>query len=94
MGEHFTFFHYYKDTGNSTLESIFNRMNDISNYLSQDAYSTKDPYSWLEPDDPRRHLTDAEILRSQLSLRESSLTSKEKSHLMNMIFKYKKAFSL
>ena len=54
----------------------------------------KDPYPGLEPDDPMKDHTDAEILRSKISLRGSALTSKERSHLMTMILKYKKAFSL
>ena len=94
MAEHFTFFQYYKDTSDGTCDPIFNRMHEISNDIRPDTNSTKDTYPCLEPDDPRRHQTDAEILRSQLSLRGLALTSKEKSHLMSMILKYKKAFSL
>ena len=41
----------------------------MSNDIRQDTNSTKDPYPRLEPDDPMRHQTDAEILRSQISLK-------------------------
>ena len=64
MGEHFTFFHYYKDTSNGTSDPIFNMMHEIGSNIRQDINSTKDPYPCLEPDDPRGHQTDAEILRS------------------------------
>ena len=94
MGEHFTFFHYYKDTSDRTSDAIFNRIHEISNDIRQGINSIRDQYLWLEPDDPRRYQTDAEVLRSQISLRVSTLTSKEKFHLMTMILKYKKAFSL
>ena len=60
LGEHFTFFHYYKDTSDGTSNPIFNRMHDISNDIRQDTNSTKDPYPWLEPHDPSRHQTGAE----------------------------------
>ena len=91
MGKHFTFFHYYKDTSDGTSDPNFNRMHEVRNDVRQDTNSIKDPYPWLGPDDPRRHQTDAEILRSQISLRGLVLTSKEKSSLMTMILKYKKA---
>ena len=69
MGEYFTFFHYYKGTPDGTSDPIFNRMHETSNDIRQDTNSTKDPYLCLEPDDPRRHHTDVEILGSQISLR-------------------------
>ena len=94
MGEHFTFFHCYKDISDGTSNPMFNRMHETRNDVRQDTNSTKDPYPCLEPDDPRRHQTDAEILRSPISLRRLALTFKEKSHLMTMILKYKKALSL
>ena len=69
-------------------------MHEISNEVRQDTNSTKDLYPWLEPDTPRRHQADAEILRSQISLTKLALISKEKSCLMTMMLKYKKVFSL
>ena len=37
-----------------------------------------DKYPWLDPDDKRRHMTDAEILRHKLNLEDSSLDDKGK----------------
>ena len=54
----------YNNTLDGTSDPIFNRVHEVSNDIRQDTNSTKDPYPWLEPDHPRRHHTDAEILRS------------------------------
>ena len=53
-----------------------------------------DPYPWLEPNDPRRTLTDQEIIERYVNLAEADLTAKEKRTLMKVIMKYRKAFSL
>ena len=53
-----------------------------------------DPYPWLDEDDPRREMTDEEILYRYIDLSESHLTRKEKEEVMDLIVAYKKAFSL
>ena len=53
-----------------------------------------DPYPWLDEDDPRREMTDEEILYRYIDLSESHLTQKEKEEVMDLIVTYKKAFSL
>ena len=53
-----------------------------------------DPHPWLEKDDPHRFQTDVEILYEKIDLKESALTSKEKTKLMKMILRYRDAFSL
>ena len=54
----------------------------------------KDPYPWLDVDDPRRFQSDEEILYENIDLSRSALTRKEKSKLMKMIIRYREAFSL
>ena len=54
----------------------------------------KDPYPWLAPDDPRRNMTDREILEKYVDLSDSDLTEKEKEQLYKVLLKYKTAFSL
>ena len=54
----------------------------------------KDPYPWLTPDDPRRNMTDREILEKYVDLSDSDLTKKEKEQLYKVLLKYKTAFSL
>ena len=53
-----------------------------------------DPYPWLDKDDPRRHMTDKEILYKYIDLSESHLTESEKEEVMNLVIDNKKAFSL
>ena len=51
-------------------------------------------YPWLDPDDDRRHLTDREILEKYVNLNNSCLSKKGKIKIMDMLYKYKEAFSL
>ena len=54
----------------------------------------KDPYPWLDTDDPRRKMTDQEILEKYIDLSDSDLNSAEKRSLYKVLMKYKDAFSL
>ena len=58
------------------------------------ARKTPDPYPWLDEDDPRRDMTDEEILHKYINLSESHLTPSEKEEIMNLAVTYKEAFSL
>ena len=53
-----------------------------------------DPYPWLDSKDPRRNMTDEEILWKFIDLTESTLEEEGKAELMEIILKHKKAFSL
>ena len=53
-----------------------------------------DPYPWLDKDDPRRHMTDEEILYKYIDFSKSHLTSEEKEEVMDLIITCKKAISL
>ena len=53
-----------------------------------------DPYPWLDEDDPRRNMTDEEILDKYVDLTNSDLTPDEKGTLMKLIKEHKQAFSL
>ena len=54
----------------------------------------KDPYPWLDDNDPRRHMTDKELLESTIVLSEACITEKQKQVLYRILLKYKEAFSL
>ena len=56
--------------------------------------SPEDKYPWLDPDDDRRHMTDREILEKYISLNNSCVSQEEKIKVMDMLYKYKEAFSL
>ena len=51
-------------------------------------------YPWLDPDDERRHMTDREILEKYINLNNSCLNKEEKTEVMDMLYKYREAFSL
>ena len=53
-----------------------------------------DPYPWMAPDDPRRNMTDEEILDFTINLKDTCLTEEEKEYIMSIIKEYKAAFSL
>ena len=55
---------------------------------------TPDPYPWLDEDDPRRNMTDEEILYKYIDLSESHLTDREKEEVMDLVIANKQAFSL
>ena len=54
----------------------------------------KDPYPWLDLDDPRRDMTDEQILEKFIDLSDSDLSSSEKDTLLKLVKQYKEAFSL
>ena len=53
-----------------------------------------DPYPWLDSKNPRRNMSDEEILRKYIDLGKSSLSEAGKAELVEIIIKHKKAFSL
>ena len=56
--------------------------------------SPEDNYPWLDSDDDRRLMTDREILEKYINLNNSCLSKEEKINVMDMLYKYKEAFSL
>ena len=55
---------------------------------------TKDnKYPWLDPDDKRRHMTDAEILRLKLNLEDSLLNNKGKEEFLTKTDDFYDVFS-
>ena len=53
-----------------------------------------DQYPWLDSKDPRRTMTDEQILCKYIDLSESTLDEHGKAVLMDIILEHKKAFSL
>ena len=54
----------------------------------------QEKYPWLGPSDKRKYMTDKEILDKYIHLDKSCLTDTEKKQVMDMLYKYKDAFSL
>ena len=65
-----------------TYVTSFVALQDASNHRLENnptpAMDTKDPYLWLELDDPRRFQTDRQILESAVDLSQSCLTGAQK----------------
>ena len=56
--------------------------------------NTEDPYPWLDVDDPRRKVTDEEILHLKVPFDKSILTAAEKEWLIKWMFENTAAFSI
>ena len=56
--------------------------------------NTEDPYPWLDSDDPRRNMTDEEILRLKVPFDKSILTATEKECLIKLMLENTAAFSI
>ncbi len=72
-----------------------NQLQEAENMALPDSTSTPkdDPWPWLLADDPRRNMTDAEIIHQYIDLSESDLTEQEKTlyafemmhHMQNLL---------
>ena len=51
-------------------------------------------YPWLDDSDERKHMLDREILEKYINLDNTCLTEEEKREVMDMLCRYKEAFSL
>ena len=74
------------------LCKYFNKFVDMLR-KEREQTTPRDKYPWLDPDDERRNRTDREILEKYTDQKNSCL-NKEKVKVMDMLFKYKDAFSL
>ena len=86
----------YKMVTANHMEVLMNRVSSSVNeaYKPKGKNNVIDKYPWLDPEDPRRHTTDEEILHDTIDLSKSALNDKGKKKLMDIIIKHKTAFSL
>ena len=77
--------------GNSKL---VDRKDNVENDTNIVPDKEKDPYPWLEKEDPRRYMSDQEILEKYVDLSDSDLNHAEKRSLYKILYKYNEAFSL
>ena len=84
---------YYRFKKAGKLCEYFNKFIDT---LKRDREQTIliDKYPWLSPDDERRNMTDREILEKYIDFGASCLNKEERLKVMDMLYKYKGAFSL
>ena len=78
---------YYKTSQSKHFE-------DPASNVQSSKQTETDPYPWLDLDDPRRSMTDEDILDKYVDLSGSDLNTEEKITLMNIITPHKQAFSL
>ena len=84
---------YYGFKGADTLCEQFNKfINMLKKERKQE--ESKEKYSWVDLSDERKYMTDREILEKYIDLEKSCLTKKEEKKVMDMLYKYKGAFSL
>ena len=84
---------YYKFERVDTLYDHFNKfINKLK--MEREQEETKENYPWLDPSDKRKYLTHKEILDKYIDLDRSCLMEVEKKEVMEMLYKYKEAFSL
>ena len=84
---------YYRFEEAGKLCEYFNKFVDT---LKKDRKQTSlvDKYPWLDPEDETRNMMDREILEKYIKLETSCLNKEEKMKVMDMLYKYKEAFSL
>ena len=83
---------YYRFEKAEKLCEYFNRF--VNTLKRKEQESLEDRYTWLDPEDDRRHITDREILEKYINLNNSCLRKEEKIKVIDMLYKYKEAFSL
>ena len=84
---------YYRFEEAKKLCEYFNKFVDT---LKKDRGQTTsvNKYPLLDPQDERGNMTDREILEKYINLTNSCLNVEEKVKVMDMLYKYKEAFSL
>ena len=56
--------------------------------------TSDDKYPWFDPDDPRRNMTDKEVLQMKLNLKDSILNEKGKEEFLMKVEQFTDVFSL
>ena len=84
---------YYRFERAEKLCEYFNKfVNTLKKEREQESLENR--YPWLDPEDDIRHMTDREILEKYINLNNSCLNKGEKIKVMDMLYKYRDAFSL
>ena len=84
---------YHRFERADTLCEYFNKfINTLKKEREQKV--PEENYPWLDSSDERKYMTDQEISDKYIDLEKSCLTEEEKKQVMEMLYKYKEAFSL
>ena len=72
-----------------------NQFNNLINTLKkEEKLETGEKYPWLDNMDERKYMSDREMLEKYIDLSNTCLHNEEKEEVMDMLYKYKDAFSL
>ena len=83
---------YYEfESAGKLCDQYSNLVNTLN---KQQCIDTGEKYPWLDDSDERKHMTDREILEKYINFDNTCLTEREKKEIMEMLYKYKGAFSL
>ena len=78
-----------------SVNEVCTQFNNLINTLRKEQkLDTGEKVPWLDNSDERKYMSDREILRKYINLDNTCLTEDEREEVMNMLFKYKEAFSL
>ena len=78
-----------------SAEKVCAQFNNLINTIKREqSLETGEKYPWLDETDERKHMTDMEILEKNINLDNMCLTEKEKEEVMDILYRYKEAFSL
>ena len=79
-----------------SAEKLCDQYDNFINTLKKEQnIDTGEKYPWLDDSDDRKHMTDREILeKKHINLDNTCQTEREMKDVMDMLYKYKGAFSL
>ena len=78
-----------------SVDEVCTQFNNLINTLRKEQkLDMGEKFPWLDNSDERKYMSDREILRQYINLDNTCLKEDEKEEDMNMLFKYKEAFSL
>ena len=83
---------YYRFKSADTLCEQFQKF--INMIKKREKEDVQEKYPWLDPSNERKYMSDREILEKYIDLERLCLTDIEKKQVINMLYKYKEAFSL
>ena len=78
-----------------SAENVCSQFNNLIHTLKkEEKLETGEKYPWLDKMDERKYMSDREILEKYIYLNNTCLHEEEKEEVMDMLYKYKEAFSL
>ena len=76
-------------------EKVSDQYNNLINTVKKEqSIDTGEKFPWLDDSDERKHMTDREVLEKYTNLDNTCLTESKNKEVREMLYQYKKAFSL